>query len=68
MITHYDMTTGEIIQEPSGDAPVAPAVQADASPALRLVTVAEAAAMQRQTIRLPADMAMLPVHALIFRD
>jgi len=67
MITHYDMVTGEVIEENNPDQPVAAATQPDMVAAPRLLTVQEANAARKPEPRLPADAATLPVDALIAR-
>lgn len=67
MITHYDMTTGEVIEDGDREQPVTTAAHADGTMALRLLSVHEAVATQKPKIRLPADVAALPVDTLIAR-
>lgn len=66
MITHYDMTTGEVIEE----GPVETAADGTRSPEaseLRLLSIDEAVATAIRAPRLPADIAMLPVQTLLKR-
>ena len=61
MITHYDMTTGEVIEDENHDRP-AQAMQHPAErEVLRLMTVHEAVTVQGPDTRLPTDIATLPV-------
>ena len=65
MITHYDMTTGEVITDELAEQPGAITAESPATPALRLLTVEEANATQVDTAALPACMAMIPVDLLL---
>jgi hypothetical protein len=67
MITHYDMLTGEVIEEEAPDRPHTAATQPDMAAEPRLLTVQEANAVQKPAPRLPADAATLPVDTLIAR-
>ena len=67
MITHYDITTGEVIGDESCDRPRTTAVRADQTATLRLLPVHEALMTQRPERRLPADVALLPVDTLVSR-
>ncbi len=67
MVTHYDMTTGEVIAEQGPGEAASPEHQAGGMTELRLETVQEAAAAEARTRRLPADVAMLPVPMLLSR-
>lgn len=67
MITHYDMMTGEVIEDESRGQAEAGVVRPDETAAPRLLTVQEAAAIQKPGPRLPADVAVLPVDTLIAR-
>ena len=67
MVTHYDMTTGEVIAEQSTGEAAGPEHQAGEMVELRLETVQEAAATEARTRRLPADIALFPVPLLLSR-
>ena len=67
MITHYDMVTGEVIEEKTPDQPDTAVTQPDMAAEPRLLTVHEANAAQKPAPRLPADAATLPVDILIAR-
>ena len=67
MITHYDMTTGEIIRDESREQPAETAAGPAETLSMRLLTVQEAVALQTPAPRLPADIVLLPVDKLISR-
>ena len=67
MITHYDMVTGEVIEENTPDQPDTAATQPHLAADPRLLTVQEANAVRKSVPRLPVDAAMLPVDTLIAR-
>ena len=67
MVTHYDMTTGEVIAEQGPGDAAGQDLQTREMAELRLETVREAAAVEARTLRLPADAAMLPVPMLLSR-
>ena len=68
MITHYDMTTGEVITEELAEQPRTVTADDGAIPALRLLTVVEANVSQVGTAALPASAAMIPVELLLSRQ
>lgn len=67
MITHYDMTTGEVIEDDRLDEPVTIDQRPAEATSLRLLTVQEAAALQAPAPRVPTDIAMLAVDSLLSR-
>ena len=67
MIRHYDMTTGEALADQGHDEPAQVLPYPDDALSLRLMTVREAAAMRPREVRLPVDIAHLPV-AMILAD
>lgn len=67
MITHYDMATGEMLTTEGRDDDTVPEGNNDTSVALRLLTVAEATAIEQTGSALPADVAVLPVDQLLAR-
>ena len=67
MVTHYDMTTGEVIAEQGHADDASRELHTDATAKLRLETVQEAAVVEARTLRLPAYIAMLPVSMLLSR-
>ena len=68
MITHYDMTTGEVIGENQPDAfSTTPEVPAIATAQPRLLGVQETTPAGHRRPRLPADAALLPVPVLLAR-
>lgn len=67
MITHYDMVSGEIVEQEAFDTPEQPMDKTNAMPALRLLSVDEAANQQPPSPRLPADIAMLAPEVLLAR-
>lgn len=68
MITHYDMTTGEVITDELAEQPGSITAESVAIPALRLLTVEEANAAQAGTAALPTCMAMIPVDLLLSKQ
>ena len=65
MIRHYDMTTGEEVGETIQHGSAQSAHLAIETESLRLMTVQESAALQGCDMQLPADMATLPVEAIL---
>lgn len=69
MITHYDMTTGEVITDEVTEHPCATnGHSVEQLVALRLLTVEEATATQAGTPTLCAGIAMIPVDLLLPRE
>ena len=67
MITHYDMTTGEVI---GGNVPAETATaetRVEETAQLRLLSVHEATAPEPRTHRPPADAILLPVPVFLAR-
>jgi len=67
MITHYDMMTGQVIEDETHDRPMPEVLQPDMIATPRLLSVQEATASRTPGLSLPADAAMLSVEALIAR-
>lgn len=68
MITHFDMVTGQVVEDENHDTPAPPASGVAAMPSLRLMTVQEATAIASQPARqVPADIAMSPVNLILAR-
>lgn len=67
MITHYDMMTGQVVEDETHDQPMSEVLQPDMIATPRLLSVQEAAASRTPGPSLPADAAMLSVEALIAR-
>ena len=67
MITHYDMFTGEVIDDDGREARNDQATQGHAETQLRLLSVAEAQLCEQRTAACAAGVLMLPIDQVIGR-
>ncbi len=65
MITHYDMLTGEVIDDDSREARNDQPAQGHAETRLRLLSVAEAKLCEKRTAACAAGVLMLPIDQLL---
>ena len=65
MITHYDMLTGEVIDDGSTEARSDRQTQTHPETQLRLLSVAEARLCERRTASCAAGVLMLPIDQLL---
>ena len=65
MITHYDMLTGEVIDDGSPEAPNDRREQMQSETQLRLLSVAEARLCEQRAATCAAGVLMLPIDQLL---